>query len=530
MSASPELNEIVGNYAIERPLAHGSMGHVYVARHTLTHARVALKVLRSELARDAQAEERFLREVRAAAHIGHDGIVKVYDAGRSRDGLLYLAMELLRGETLEERMTRQFGDRLPVLDWLLRVLEPLAAAHAQGIVHRDLKPANVFIARAPDGSERVKLLDFGLARDTREKSGTETGIALGTPYYMSPEQATRPKHVGPASDVWSMGVMLYEVLSGHMPFEGETLHAVVIHSTTSPHVPLHEHQPRLDPALCALVEACLAKEPSQRPADATELLARLGPLLADPALRAELETPLSVDPPPPRLGPESQQSSDGATSQRDPMPFADTAISLTPRLIDSDMRPVPRRRNNGMWIAVFAALAIATAGFVWALENANGDPSDDQAADAQPAQPQAQAKPPVFKPSQPAAGAAAEANAAAPKRPPAKSESAPTPAVAAKTTSGKPAARPEPVKKPEPSGSAQTAPQPSAAELPPADEGTSSSEQAPEIDQNTSSPDGPSSAGPPLAPIDDPHDPHDPHDLPSLDLPPPEPPEPNSTP
>src|ERR1700755_1244952 len=133
MSASPELNEIVGNYAIERPLAHGSMGHVYVARHTLTHARVALKVLRSELARDAQAEERFLREVRAAAHIGHDGIVKVYDAGRSRDGLLYLAIELLRGETLEERMTRQYGDRLPVLDCLLRVLEPLAAAHEQGI-------------------------------------------------------------------------------------------------------------------------------------------------------------------------------------------------------------------------------------------------------------------------------------------------------------------------------------------------------------------------------------------------------------
>src|ERR1700759_4057405 len=141
MSASPELNEIVGNYSIERPLAHGSMGHVYVAHHTLTHARVALKVLRSHLAADAQAEERFLREVRAAAHIGHDGIVKVHDAGRSRDGRLFLAMELLSGETLEERMARQRGDRLTALDWLLRVLEPLAAAHANGIVHRDLKPA-----------------------------------------------------------------------------------------------------------------------------------------------------------------------------------------------------------------------------------------------------------------------------------------------------------------------------------------------------------------------------------------------------
>ena len=261
MSARPEALETIGNYAIERSLAHGSMGHVYVARHTLTHAQVALKVLRADLAADAQAEERFLREVRAAAHIGHDGIVKVHDAGRSSEGLLYLAMELLQGDTLEDRMARLQGERLPLMDLLWHALEPLAAAHAHDIVHRDLKPANVFIACAPDGSERVKLLDFGLARDTREKSGTETGIALGTPYYMSPEQATRPKLVGPASDVWSMGVMMYEVLSGYMPFEGETLHAVVIHSTTTAHVPLAAREPELDRELCALVEACLQKDP-----------------------------------------------------------------------------------------------------------------------------------------------------------------------------------------------------------------------------------------------------------------------------
>src|SRR5688572_3819006 len=116
MSASPEAQETIGNYVIERPLAHGSMGHVYVARHTLTYARVALKVLRDDLARDTQAEERFLREVRAAAQIGHDGIVKVHDAGRNHDGRLYLAMELLSGETLEERMSSAQGQRLAVMD------------------------------------------------------------------------------------------------------------------------------------------------------------------------------------------------------------------------------------------------------------------------------------------------------------------------------------------------------------------------------------------------------------------------------
>jgi serine/threonine protein kinase len=364
MPASPEAQETIGNYSIERSLAHGSMGHVYVARHTLTYTRVALKVLRSDLEADAQAEERFLREVRAAAQIGHEGIVKVYDAGRSSDGRLYLAMELLSGETLEERMSRMRGERLAVMDWLLHVLEPLAAAHAQGIVHRDLKPANVFITREADGSERVKLLDFGLARDTRQKSGTETGIALGTPYYMSPEQATRPKHVGPASDVWSLGVMMYEVLSGQMPFDGETLHAVVIHSTTTPHMPLEAREPTLDFALCALVDDCLSKEPKGRPADATELLMRLQPLLENPQLREALGRPVVMhDPGHPSL------------TRTEQIPFAETAISFPPRLLESDMRPTPRRSTRGLWTSVFALLLVAAAGLIWALQRADSAPA-----------------------------------------------------------------------------------------------------------------------------------------------------------
>jgi serine/threonine-protein kinase len=370
MSASPEAQETIGNYTIERSLAQGSMGHVYVARHALTHARVALKVLRADLTADTQVEERFLREVRAAAHIGHDGIVKVHDAGRSSDGRLYLAMELLSGETLEERLERQRGARLVAMDWLLRVLEPLEAAHAQGIVHRDLKPANVFIARHADGSEHIKLLDFGLARDTREKSGTETGIAMGTPYYMSPEQATRPKHVGPASDVWSIGVMMYEVLSGHMPFEGETLHAIVIQSSTMAHVPLALREPLLDDALCSLVDDCLAKDPALRPADANALAARLTPLLEDPTVRADLEAPSAAD---------KAMSDDPAPLRLEAMPFADTAISLSPRLLESDVRAAPRRSTRGLWISALAALTIATVGFIWALGRADDKRTRDEA-------------------------------------------------------------------------------------------------------------------------------------------------------
>jgi serine/threonine protein kinase len=351
MSASPEAQqETVGNYLIERPLAHGSMGYVYVARHTLTYARVALKVLREDLAADAQAEERFLREVRAAAQIGHEGIVKVHDAGRNHDGRLYLAMELLAGETLEERLSDERGMRLPMMEWLASALAPLAAAHAQRIIHRDLKPANLFIARDADGGEHLKLLDFGLAREVGQKSGTETGIALGTPYYMSPEQATRPKEVGPASDVWSMGVMMYEVLCGQMPFDGETLHAVVIHATTKPHLALSAREPLLDLELCAVVEACLNKDPTLRPRDAGELAMRLLPLLDDPRIRAALSEPITIAAPT-RM----------AAASQDRIPYADTAISfLPPRVLDSDMHRTPKRKQPVPWIAAGAgALVLA---------------------------------------------------------------------------------------------------------------------------------------------------------------------------
>ena len=362
MSASPHAQETIGNYVVERPLAHGSMGHVYVARHTLTYARVALKVLRRDLAADAQAEERFLREIRAAAQIGHDGIVKVHDAGRTPDGRLYLAMELLRGETLEERLERTGSQPLPIMEWLLRALEPLSAAHAQGIVHRDFKPANVFIARAADGSEHIKLLDFGLARDTRQKSGTETGITLGTPHYMSPEQATKPKLVGPASDVWSVGVMMYEVLSGQMPFDGETVHAVVIHAATQPHIPLATRAPNVDPRLSQLVEDCLTKQPATRPADARTLLTRLEPILRDDAVRSALSIPV-----------ERASSEEDTNDSPTQMPYADTAISSLPlRLFDApDSRPTKRNfrgAQRALWLSSVLVALLLTAAVVWTFE------------------------------------------------------------------------------------------------------------------------------------------------------------------
>ena len=277
----------VGQYVLQRELASGAMGVVYVAQHRVTQARAALKLLRPEAATQ-ETVERFLREVRAAARIGHEGIVQVYDAGRTEEGELFLAMELLQGQTFEERIEAG-ADRLHCMQLLGQLLDPLAAAHAEGIIHRDLKPANVFVARRRDGTEQVKLLDFGIAREAGGKSVTATGIAIGTPYYMSPEQATRPSATGPTADIWSVGVMMYEVLSGEMPFDGETLHAVLLSASVQPHIPVESLSPSLDPDLAALVNKCLEKEPDGRPQNAAELQAALEPILARPKVQQDLQ-------------------------------------------------------------------------------------------------------------------------------------------------------------------------------------------------------------------------------------------------
>merc|ERR1711916_131458 len=249
---------------------------VYVARHEVTQLPVALKVM-NVLTQDAAAKRaRFLREVRAAARIGHPGIVRVYDAGETEDGDLYLAMELLEGRSLEQVFLQETDAQIRV-QLVANILAPLKAAHDHGIVHRDLKPANVFVVESEHSQGAVKLLDFGIASDARDMRVPQTGILLGTPYYMSPEQAFTHSQVGAASDIWSFGVMLYEALTGRVPFVGETPHSVVMRSSSEPHEPLASVVPGIPPQLAAVVDGCLAKDPTDRLATAGEVLAHLVP-------------------------------------------------------------------------------------------------------------------------------------------------------------------------------------------------------------------------------------------------------------
>ncbi len=252
---------------LERVLAHGGMGKVYVARQEGAGRQVAIKVVLTDAEElSADALQRFELEAQAVARLKHAGIVKVIQFGLHR-GLPFLAMDLIEGESLKARIGRSepYGPR-PAAQLLAALARAIQHAHDQGILHRDLKPANVLL----DSEGRARITDFGLARDmleTRERL-TRTGQMMGTPAYMPPEQADGDlPNIGPRSDVYSLGAILYAVLTGRPPFVGENALNIVYKVLTQEVAP-----PNTDPALRAICLVCLAKRPKQRYASA-ELLA-----------------------------------------------------------------------------------------------------------------------------------------------------------------------------------------------------------------------------------------------------------------
>jgi serine/threonine protein kinase len=260
------------------------MGVLYVGRHLQTGRRAAIKVI------DQASDEllaRFRLEASVCAEIGHPGVVDVFDADQDpATNSAFIAMELLEGCTLRKLMDDAKSTPEKVLSLLMSALEPLAAAHAKGFVHRDLKPENLFVLANPEGGTKVKLLDFGIVASQAQTRLTRAGMAMGTPHYMSPEQAMSAREVTPASDVWAMGVMLYEAIKGDVPFDGETSHAVIVQALTVPHMPLDHAVPGVDPAIARLIDSCMEKQPEDRPRDAATLLTTLQSLLRANSLPA----------------------------------------------------------------------------------------------------------------------------------------------------------------------------------------------------------------------------------------------------
>jgi len=225
---------IEGKYRIVRLLGEGGMGAVYEGENVRIHRRVAIKVLHSAVASNVDAVQRFEREAQAAGRIGSDHIVEVIDLGNLPDGDRFMVMEYLDGESFSQRI--QGRGRLSPAEAsgiMIQLLEGLAAAHGAGIFHRDLKPDNVYLLRSKKGQgDFVKILDFGISKFNKlnKDSGmsmTRTGAVMGTPYYMSPEQAKGSKDMDHRSDLYSAGVMLYEAITGQVPFNAETFNELI---------------------------------------------------------------------------------------------------------------------------------------------------------------------------------------------------------------------------------------------------------------------------------------------------------------
>jgi eukaryotic-like serine/threonine-protein kinase len=266
-----------GKYRLDQRLGGGGMGTVYRAQHLLIDRPVAVKVLSQRFVGDETAQHRFRREARAAGRVHHPNAVTVTDFGAS-DRYLYIVMELLEGQTLRDLLAREGPlDAARSVSIMLQTAAAVGAAHDGGLIHRDLKPANIFIEQRANSPAVVKVLDFGLAKFAVEEQAdddyqtlTQVGTLIGTPRYMSPEQCSGTGKLTPASDVYSLGIILYEMLSGAVPFTAETPLAIALRHVSEAPQPLREIVPSVPEKLEAIVARALAKNPPHRFADANE--------------------------------------------------------------------------------------------------------------------------------------------------------------------------------------------------------------------------------------------------------------------
>jgi serine/threonine-protein kinase len=282
MAAAPMIDEppmtgdllpgsLVGEYKVDKKIGEGGMGSVYSATHPMIGKRAAIKVISTALGTDASAVARFVQEARSVNQIGHPNIVDVFAFGELSDGRNYFVMEYLQGESLAERVTRvamPLGEAIEILD---QIADALEAAHEKSIVHRDLKPDNVYLAAVRGGRTMVKLLDFGIAKlavaDGPGSGGvqkTRTGMMMGTPGYLSPEQA-RGKNVDHRTDVYALGCMVFEIVTGRLPFVADNAMDIVLMHMTAPAPRASEIWPEIPPQLDHCIARMLEKDVALRP-------------------------------------------------------------------------------------------------------------------------------------------------------------------------------------------------------------------------------------------------------------------------
>ncbi len=362
---------IAGKYRVERVLGTGGMGTVLAVRHLGLDEPRAIKLMLPRGLELPQARERFFREARAAAKLRSDHAVKVHDVAVSPEGFPYIEMEMLEGADLSQLLKRMGA--VPIaqaVKWIADACEPLGEAHALGIVHRDLKPGNLFLALKPGGGDSIKVLDFGIAKTLQmvetDPSLTGTNASFGSPLYMSPEQMRGARFAEPRSDLWALGVVLYELVTGRRPFQAESATALALVVTSDDPAPPTTLRPDLPPAVEAVIMRCLSKRPEGRYASAAELAVALRGALSPAGAEPRAAQPSFADmrAPLPSL-PSATPSSPGGLSQALLSPAASPPMVVAPYPTGSPSQPtvatlsttVGGRRSNGNALLIGGAIA-----------------------------------------------------------------------------------------------------------------------------------------------------------------------------
>jgi serine/threonine-protein kinase len=409
------------------------MGMVVAARHEQLGFRVALKFMLPAALEDVAMRERFLREARAAGSLRSEHVARVMDFGTLDDGAPYIVMEFLEGQDLGEALAGR--GRLPVheaAEYVLQACKAMEEAHAQGIVHRDLKPQNLFLTRRPDGSPLVKVLDFGISKLTGHDASlsvTSSQSMMGSPLYMSPEQIRSAKNVDARADIYSLGVILYQLTTGVTPVQAETLGELFERIFTSSIVPLRQHDPSIPPEFDALVMRCLAKHPEARLATVRELSEGLA-WFTDPR-RSMPSVP------------------SGAVSPVSAVPGSSTTLGRAASVADQATTGAPAKRGGGLGIGIgVVAVAAMGAAAAFVVPRLGHGPAPSPAASSAAAvslSSSSSAAPPSASVAvaAPMPTVAAAVSSSAPPPPPAAEAVAPS---AARPASHAPATRPSPTK------------------------------------------------------------------------------------
>jgi serine/threonine-protein kinase len=395
LTGLPTEGELIGNrYRLGELLGVGGMGAVRAAKHTTLGHDLAIKLMLPELARKPGAAARFLREARASVSIGSEHVARVIDVDELPDGTPYIVMERLRGQDLHTLLERR--GPLPVeeaVGFVLQAAEAVAEAHSLGIVHRDLKPRNLFVAVRPDGELSIKVLDFGIAKATDPVAAitqTHGNVALGSPHYMSPEQVRDPANVDARTDVWSLGVVLFQLTTGDVPFDEDTLPALGAAIVGDPHPKLSDKRPDAPSGFSELVDRCLSKKASDRFADLSELAKALEPFASAQAKKSVTRCVRVIErrareneaTQPVSMGAETMEMSAPVKRGREP----ETQAGLTAST-DTDLGPALASgpRSRALWIGL--GLAGVAAGAYFAFGRGNGEPPAPVATQTQAAPP-----------------------------------------------------------------------------------------------------------------------------------------------